>query len=298
MTEKAGAHARNPSRIPEAGWRDILRRVIQRFRRENMQVVSAAVAFYAVLSAFPAAAFVLSLYALLTSPADMRHRVTALGDMLPSRALAEVLDQLSGIAQAGVVYLGASAVAGLALSFWSATRAIKVVFVALNQIHREKESRSWWRINAMAVLLTAGVAVEAMLALGLGVVPASVWLHEPGSIRLAYRLVRWPLLALLMTIGLAVIYRVGPSRMPLRWAWVSPGALIATGLWLAATALFSLYVANFARYNEAYGAVGSVIVLLLWFLLGAHAILLGALINAEADAQAHDDRDAPASVSS
>jgi membrane protein len=100
---------------------------------------------------------------------------------------------------------------------------------------------------------------------------------------------RWPILAIMMMLGLSIIYRYGPSRDEARWSWVSPGAVLATVLWLAGSALFSLYVTSFANYNKTYGSMGAVVILLTWFLLSAYAALLGAELNAEMERQTRKD---------
>jgi membrane protein len=102
-------------------------------------------------------------------------------------------------------------------------------------------------------------------------------------------LIRWPILALMLLAGLSVVYRHGPDREDPRWRWVSPGALVAVALWLVGSALMSVYVDNFGSYNETYGALGAVAVLLLWFFISAFIILLGAEINAEAERQTRED---------
>jgi membrane protein len=102
-------------------------------------------------------------------------------------------------------------------------------------------------------------------------------------------MLRWPLLALIVMASLSICYRYGPSRNPPRWQWVSSGAVLATLLWLTGSALFSFYVANFGNYNEAYGALGAVIILLMWFYLTAYVILLCAEINAETEHQTAED---------
>jgi membrane protein len=162
---------------------------------------------------------------------------------------------------------------------------------ALNVAYNEDEKRGFFRFYATALLLTLvalvgfacviGVIVALPLAasfLGLGPIAGTL-----------VSLARWPIVAVAVIAGLAILYRYGPSREQPRWSWVSHGAVFATALWLAGSVLFSLYVSHFGSYNKTYGSAGAVVILLTWFLLSAYVVLIGAEINAESERQTRRD---------
>lgn len=162
---------------------------------------------------------------------------------------------------------------------------------ALNVTYDEPEKRGFLRLNAVALLLTLGAIIFAVLSLGLVVaLPALLGsLGLGNAARIAVSVLRWPLLAGAVVIGLAVLYRYAPSRDEPRWSWVSPGAILATVLWIIVSGLFSFYVANFGNYNETYGSIGAVVILLMWFYLTAFIVLVSAALNAEMEHQTAAD---------
>ena len=168
---------------------------------------------------------------------------------------------------------------------------MKTLFEALNISYEEQESRSFFKLNLISFVFTAlgGVGIATMVAMIVGLplvldylplVALGEWLVRVGS---------WVLLLLLLLLGLALLYRFGPSRAPARWHWVTPGSLAAGMLWIAGSLAFSLYVAKFAAYNQTYGALGGVVILLMWLFISAFAILLGAELNAELELQTERD---------
>jgi membrane protein len=158
---------------------------------------------------------------------------------------------------------------------------------AINAAYDEKESRKFFRLRGLALLLTIGAILFLLLAVGLiAVLPPlleNLGLGDTG--RTVASVFRWPVLALGFALALAVLYRVAPDRDDAEWRWISPGAIVATILWLVGSFLFSIYTANFASYNETYGSLGAVVVLMLWLLLTAYAIIGGAELNAEIERQ-------------
>jgi membrane protein len=153
----------------------------------------------------------------------------------------------------------------------------------LNIAYEEQETRSFLRLNLTAFLFTLGaiVGVALMIALIVGMPLVIDWLPLGPLGTWLVRIGSWLLLAALLLLGVALLYRFGPSRAPARWRWITPGSLAAVGLWLVGSLGFSLYVAKFAAYNETYGALGGVVILLMWLYISAFALLLGAELNAE-----------------
>jgi membrane protein len=175
----------------------------------------------------------------------------------------------------------------LLLALWSAARGVKALIIALNIVNGEEEKRSFLVLNAQALgMVVAGIAFTLVtLTLVLAIPVAIRMVGMPSGLETALTLLRWPLLAVAAVAMLAFLYRYAPSRSDARWRWISWGALAATLLWLAASVGFSWYVANFDSYNETYGSLGAVIVLLMWLYLSAYAVLLGAVLNTEMERQ-------------
>ena len=265
-----------------AAWQ-IAKGVGRDLARDRISIVAAGVAFYALFAVFPALAALVSLYGLVFDAADVGRQVRALGMLLPPEAAAVLFSQLADVTSTDRAKLGAGAIGGTLVSLWSASKGMKTLMEALNVAYHVEERRGFFRLNATALALTIGAIVSALLAIALNVaLPAAIALL--GLDRVAEALIgigQLALLGTLMLAGTAVLYRYGPSRPRGRRRFVSPGGVAATLLWLAGSALFSLYVRNFASYNETYGSVGAIVILLTWFLLTAYAILIGAEINGE-----------------
>ncbi|MBE0596358.1 MAG: YihY/virulence factor BrkB family protein [Desulfuromonadales bacterium] len=291
MEEDRGRRARKPREIPKKGWRDILVRVSQEQKKDNLSIVAAGVAFYALLAIFPALAALISIYGLVADPAQLEQQLQSLGQVLPPNAYEVIGQQLHAIVTSSGGALGLGVIAGILLSLWSAAKGMKAMITALNITYEEKERRGFVKLNGVALLLTLGAIVFVLFSLGLIVVLPALLdrLPLPELLQGVLSFARWPLLGLLVIAALALLYRYAPSRDQPQWKWVSWGAVAATGLWLVLSALFSFYVSNFGNYNETYGSVGAVVILLLWFFLTAYMVLLGAEMNAEMEHQTRHD---------
>jgi membrane protein len=292
----AGHSADRPSEIPKAGWWDVLLRVKARIGDASLGVVSAGVAFNEFFALFPALVAAVSVYGLVADAATVEAQMAALTDVLPAQAREVIAGQLRSIAGAPSPSLGLSTVISLLVALWGAARGIKAMIEGLNLAYDENEKRGFFRLNLTAVGFTFAAVVFGAAALtlvaGLPVIIGLLPLGDAG--RLLVSLLRWPLLAMFLLAGLAVVYRYGPSRERPRWRWVSWGAALAAVLWLVGSAAFSLYVANFGKLNETYGSMAAVAVLLLWFQLTSFVVLLGALLDAELEHQtARDTTEGP-----
>ncbi len=289
-----GRLAERPQEIPAPGWRDVILRVWDQVSHLNLSMVAAGVAFYGLLAIFPALAAAVSIYGLVADPAEVERQVGVLSGVLPQEAAGLITGQLHRIAATSSNALSVGLLAGVLLALWSAASGVKALITALNVTYDESEKRGFLRLNAVALLLTLGAIVFAVLSLALIVaLPAllsNLGIGGLGEIgRFVVSALRWPLLALVILFGLAVLYRYGPSRDQPQWRWVSWGATVATVLWLVASALFSFYVSNFGNYNKTYGSIGAVVILLMWFYITAFIVLLGATLNAEMEHQTKKD---------
>lgn len=277
--------------IPLSGWYEILRRVKAEMGQDHVSIISAGVAFFALLALFPALASLLSLAALVVDPMEVEAQLAALAAALPPEAATILLDQGEELAAGAGSSHGLAAIAGLLVSLYSASKGMKSLIEGMNVAYEEEEKRGFVRLNLEALALTVLLVVGLLAALGAVIVlPAtldSLGLGRSGEALVAYG--RWILLAGLAIVGLAVLYRYAPSRDQAKWRWLSPGALTATFLWVVGSAAFSFYVDNFASYNETYGAIGGVIILLTWLWLSAFIVLFGAELNSEIEHQTRRD---------
>lgn len=284
-----GRRALWPHQIPWAGWRQIAGRLWPQMVADNVFIVTAGLAFYGLLAIFPALAALVAAYGLLFDPEDVRQQLSALGGLLPSQAWRIIEEQLTRITGNTDTSLSLSAAVGALITLWSARAGIGALMVAMNIVFGEQEDRSIVRWYALSLLLTVGAIVYGVVAMAL-VVAAPALLDVMGIGGESWvPMLRWPLLAVSTMAALSIIYRYGPSRRPARWPWVTWGAILATLTWLMGSALFSYYIANFANYDETYGSVGAVVILMMWFYVTGLVVLVGAELDALAEQQTHAD---------
>ena len=286
-----GRHAGRPGEIPPRGWWAVLRRVVREATSDEVGMAAASCGFYAMLALFPAISVSISLYGLVADPAAIENQLAGLRDVLPASTYQMIAGRVHDLATAGPTKLSWGLAVSLPVALWSAMNGTKAIIRALNVAYEERERRSFLRFNLVALLFTLGGILGVVLALTVIVlVPAALsfsWLGPLASI--AVRVCSFGLLLGSVVLGVALLYRFGPSRANAKWRWITPGSLVAAGLWLAASLAFSFYVSNFGSYDAAYGTLGGVVVALLWFWISAYAVILGAELNAELELQTRRD---------
>jgi len=282
-----GRLADKPSEVPVQGLRDVLARVRSEARLDHVPLLSAGVAFYALLALVPAIVAIVSIYGLVADPEQVRAQIVDVLRAAPREVRELVSAQLESIASSSGASTIVAVVVGIVAALWSASAGIGHLIEALNVAYDEAETRGVVRRRATALLFTVGAIAFIVVAIGaIGFLPALVAktnLGTPG--RFAIGIVRWLVLLAGLLAGLAVLYRYGPDRDEPKWRWTSPGSAVAGTLWLAGSLLFSLYTANFAKYNETYGSLGAVVVLILWLFLTSLSVIIGAEVNAEMERQ-------------
>jgi len=286
-----GREAQSPSEIPAAGWKDVLWRVYERFQNDRVMLIAAGVTYYGLLALFPAIAALVSLYGLFADPDTIKQQLSNLEGVLPEDAIQIIGDQITHIQAQGGSRLGVYFAIGLIVSLWSANAGVKSMFDALNAVYGETERRSFVQYNFQALLFTLGGILFIILALGAIVVMPAVFAFV-GLESVAgwiVSLLRWPVLLAFLLIGLALLYRYGPSRETAEWRWVTWGSGFAAVSWLIVSMLFSWYVSSFGNFNETYGSLGAVIGFMIWMWLSATIVLVGAEINAELEHQTAKD---------
>ena len=283
--------AKRPSQLPKRGWKDVLVRTFREFKADQVPILAAAAAFYAWLALLPAIIAAVSLYGLLASPDQVSRQIEELTKSLSddvANTLRQPVEQATGAGGNGLTIGLVIAVAG---ALWSASGGMNGLIQGVSIAYDEEDDRNFLVKRALALLLTLGAIVGFLVAVTLiAVVPPAIEAIGLGSVvSVAVQVGRWVLLAVLMMLGLAVLYRWAPDRDNARFRWVTPGAVVATVLWLVVSGLFSVYVSNFASYNKTYGALAGVVILELWLYLSSLIILFGAELNAEAEAQTTKD---------
>jgi membrane protein len=282
-----GRLAESPSQIPARGWKDILWRVYDAISEDRILANAAGVTYYVLLALFPAIAALVSIYGLFADPSAIVGHLDAISRFVPGGAIDVLHDQLTRLAAQGSTALGISFLIGLVVSLWSANSGIKALFDALNVVYEEKEDRSFVKLNAVTLAFTIGTIAFLLIALaGMIVLPVALnYLPLPGVTALIWQIAPWPILLVLIAVALALIYRYGPSRTEARWQWVTPGSAFAAIAWLAASALFSWYAANFGNFNRTYGSLGAIIGFMIWIWISIIVLLVGGKLNAEIEHQ-------------
>lgn len=285
-TDGAGRGAEDPTDIPASGWKAVALRTKDQVKSDRVSILAGGVAFYSVLAIFPAMVALLSIYGLVSDPADVTRQINDLSAGLPTEVRRLLVDQLEAVASTSGSSLTAGLVVSVLAATWAASKGMKALMEAINVAYDEDETRGFVKVRLLAYGFTVGgVLLVVTTVFAITALPA-LGEHLGAVGRITASIVRWPILAAVMLLGLAVIYRFAPAREGARWQWVTPGSLVAGLLWVVGSILFAIYVNNFGSYNETYGSIGAVVVLMLWLYLTAFVVLLGAELNGEAERQA------------
>jgi membrane protein len=262
----------------------LIRTIRYEIREDESVIISAALAFYALLALVPAAIAAISIYGLVLDPASLSDQIKTVTDALPSSAAQLVTEQIEQLAAAGTTGLTIGLVASVLGVLWVASGGTRALLHGIHLVYNVEERRSWVRQRGLAYLLTL-----SFIVFGLGTIALVTflpgWLEELGfgsGGRQAIEIARWPGIFLIVIAGLAFLYRVAPNRPGLKRPLLLPGAVTAAVLWVVATAGFSFYTGSGYSSIDAdtYGVLVSVVVLLLWFFVSGFVILLGAEVNA------------------
>ena len=255
---------------------------------DHAPLLAAGVAFYGLLALVPGLIAMLSLYGLVADPTTVEDQAVRALKGAPNEVRDMVAAQLTSIADSSSGKAVTAVVVGIAVALWSASSGIGHLVDAVNIAYDVRDRRGFVRRRGLALLLTLGTVVFLVATFALiALVPR--WLDRAGlggPGRLLADVARWVLLLGGVLLGLAIVYRVAPDREDATWRWISPGAAVAAGLWLVGSLALSVYSANIGRFNETYGSLGAVIVVMLWLLVGSLAVIVGAELNCELDRQA------------
>ena len=261
------------------------------FRRIASSRPPAAWRSFALLAAFPAIAAIVSLYGLFADASTIGRHLSLLSGILPAGVLQLIADQITLISRQGNETLGTAFVVSLLIAVGSANSGMAALFDALNVVYDEEEKRSLVRFYATTVLFTlAGIIFVIVAIAGIVVLPLVLrFVGLAATTEWLIAILRWPVLLATIVVSLACIYRYGPSRKDARWRWVTWGSVVGALLWIAASMLFSWYVATFDSYNKTYGSLGAAIGFMVWLWISAVIVLLGGELNAEMEHQTARD---------
>ena len=272
--------------MPEPGsasWSELARRTWREVFDDDVLGLSAQLSYYFFLALFPAILFLLALASFFPISNLTDDISGSLGPFVSPQVLELIQEQMRRLANNEN---GGLLTVGVAGALWSSSAALVSIVGALNRAYDIEEGRPWWKVRLIAIALTLGVAAIVLVALSLILAGPTV-ADKLGNMtgwgspfEWAWLVLQWPLVFALVATGIGLIYYFGPDADQ-DWAWITPGAIAATILWLVISLIFKLYVANFTDYERSYGTVGGVIVVLLWFYVSGIAILTGAELNAE-----------------
>lgn len=267
--------------FPRIPWTEVIRRTVRDTIDDDCPGLAAQLSYYLCLSFFPALLFLLALSSFFSLHVATDDVARALGPFVSPELLALIQDQMRRLADAND---GGLLTVGVLGALWGSSSALVAMVSSVNRAYDLPETRPWWRIRLTAAFLTLGLAA-VVIAAGALVVAGSAVMHLLGvadgdAAMWIWNLVRWPAAFALVAFGIGLIYYYAPDADQ-DWAWVTPGAILATVLWLASSLAFKFYLGAFTDYEGSYGAVGGIIILLLWLYLSGLGILIGAELNAE-----------------
>jgi membrane protein len=264
-------------------WGELLKRTARETSHDDCVGLAAQLAYYFFLALFPAILFLLSLASFFPLASFIDDVVRALQPIAPADVLGFLEEQLKRLSNADS---GGILTIGIVGALWSSSAALVAIIGSLNRAYDIEEGRPWWKVRLTAVGLTVALALLVLISFTLIVAGPTIAEGLASSFGLGavfewtWKILQWPIAFLLVSTAVGLVYYFAPDAEQ-DWAWVTPGAVLGTLLWVIASLAFKFYVSNFADYNASYGAVGGVIVLLLWFYISGLAILVGAEMNAE-----------------
>jgi membrane protein len=280
----------NPWKLGGLSIRELAGRVWNEIEKDEILGRAAQLAYYFLLALFPAMLFLTALVGLLPMESIVPELMKYLGSILPDDALSLMMRYLQQVVQgSGTDILSL----GLLGALWASSSGVTAVMESLNAVYNAKETRPFWKMRLIAIVMTIGLAgfiiISLTLVLSGEYIAAWIagWVGWGGLFTLAWNILQWPVVMALMLFAVGVMYYFSPN-VEQDWRWVTPGSLFAVMMWLVVSLGFKLYVENFGNYNAAYGSIAGVIVLMLWFYLSGIVLLLGGEINAEIEKAASE----------
>ena len=288
MVDRKGHEAASPAQMPTPAWKDIVARTYKRIWDDNVGLVAAGVAFYGFFALLSLLGLIVLAYGFAADPFTVIQHMSALTAVLPTDVAFIIGDQLMTAVQASQKTKGLGILLAFLVATYGGTNGSASVVTALNIAYEEKEKRSLLRFYLIAVAMTLGALVVALMALA--ATAALAYLQHlvpraPGELVIAGKVLGYVVLALFAAGIASILYRFGPSREDARWKWITPGSTFAAVTWLLLTWAFGIYVSRFTNYHATYGSLGAVVALLTWMYLSAYAFIVGAELSSEIEHQ-------------
>lgn len=281
--------ASGPAQLSGRSWRKVLGRAFRHVADGHLALMSAGIAFFAVLSIAPVLVTALSVYGAVNTPDQALAQLSRVAEVLPPQVEPLVADQLTSITTASGRVLTVQGLAGLLIALWTATTAMVSLIEALTLAYHETETRSLLRRTALALgLVLGGAMLLGGVIAAAGIISRAVD-GAPDVVRTLTPVAVWLGLALLVCTVLAVLYRFAPDRRNPQWRWTTWGAVAATALWAAMSAALFAYVRSLGTYETTYGSLAGVAISMFWLWLTVLLVVVGAAINAESERQTHRD---------
>lgn len=284
----SGAAPASPARLGAHEWIAVSKRAGQEFMRDDAMGLAQQVAYSALLAFFPAMIVLVGILGLIHAYDDLKSFL----EVIAPGAVIDAIDIAQKSAQGNS---GASTIAVVAGAFgavWAASGAMATVVKAVNRAYDRTETRPFWKVRLIGVILVAltGLALASVFLLIVFGGPLGTAIADRAGLGTAFEvvwaIVRWPTAFAVVLIFFALVYYLAPDIAPRSWKWISPGSLVGSFLWLALSGLFALYTSFSSSYDKTYGSLAGGIVLLLWLNYSAVALLFGAELNSELDRQA------------
>jgi membrane protein len=291
-SELRGHDAVSPWAIPARGWKDIALRAWKEGGQDNISLVASGVAFCGVLAMVPMLGAVVLSYGLVATPETVMKNVQSLTSVMPTDAAKLIGEQLANVVTTSDGKKGFGLLLALAIALYGAMKGATALITSLNIAYDEEETRSFVRLNLIALAITAGavlIAIVAIIAIAAMSSLETLFPSAPGIVLVAGKILSYIVMAGVGAAAAATFYRYAPNRDEAKWTWLTPGSVLTTVLWLVVTLGFGFYVANFGSYDATYGSLGAAIVLLTWLYLSAYILLLGAEFNCELERQTTQD---------
>jgi membrane protein len=273
------------SDLPKGSWTAVLKGSVREFQDDELTDRAAALTYYGVLSMFPALLVLVSLLGIVGRSATdkVMENINKLAPGAARDIITRAVEQLQGNGGTGSVM----AIAGLALAVWSASGYVAAFIRTANVVYDIPEGRPVWKVLPVRVAITVVLMVLTIVSALIVVFTGSL-AHQVGSMLgigdtalTVWSIAKWPVLVVLVTVMIAILYWATPNAKVHGFRWITPGSCLALVIWLIASAGFAFYVANFASYNKTYGTMAGVIVFLVWLWITNLAILLGLEFDAE-----------------